>query len=43
VIAVADAFESKAKGGANYLRKAEEFAGRVDLPDDRVFSGLDAY
>ena len=41
VIAVADAFEDRAKGTANSLKK--EFPDRVDLPADRVFSGLDAY
>lgn len=42
VVAIADAFESRARGTAENLRK--EF-GRdiVDLPDDRVFIGLDAY
>jgi len=41
VIAVADAFEEKAQGTAKRLR--EKRADRVDLPDDRVFSGLDAF
>ena len=41
VIAVADAFEDRARGTAEGLRK--EFQNRVDLPDERVFSGLDAY
>ena len=48
VVAVADAFEGNAKGGARGLRndanKADDpLNGRVDLPDDRVFWGLDAY
>ena len=43
VIAVADAFEDRAKGAADGLRKEEGLASRVDLPDDRVFVGLDAY
>lgn len=43
VIAVADAFENRAKGAANGLRKDESLADRVDLPDDRVFVGLDSY
>ncbi len=43
VVAVADAFEKTAKGAAESLRKEEGLAGRVDLPEDRVFSGLDAY
>jgi myo-inositol 2-dehydrogenase/D-chiro-inositol 1-dehydrogenase len=42
VIAVADAFEDRARGTAENLRK--EFGKDVvDLPDDRVFIGLDAY
>ena len=41
VIAVADAFEDRAKGAAGSLRK--EFPDRVDIPADRVFAGLDAY
>ena len=41
VIAVADAFEDRVQGTARRLR--EKRADRVDLPDDRVFSGLDAY
>jgi myo-inositol 2-dehydrogenase/D-chiro-inositol 1-dehydrogenase len=41
VIALADSFENRARGAAKGLRK--EFPDRVDLPDDRVFAGLDAY
>jgi predicted dehydrogenase len=41
VIAVADAFERNAKNAAAGLRK--EYADRVDIPQDRVFVGLDAY
>jgi myo-inositol 2-dehydrogenase/D-chiro-inositol 1-dehydrogenase len=41
VIAVADAFKDRAEGTAKRLRK--DAKDRVDLPDDRVFSGLDAY
>ncbi len=41
VIAVADAFEAKAQSTAKRLR--QEFGARVDLPDDRVFVGLDAF
>ena len=43
VVAVADAFESKAKLAAQRLRKNESFAQRVDLPPERVFSGLDCH
>jgi predicted dehydrogenase len=41
LVAVADAFENNAKGVAESLRK--QFGAKVDLPDDRVFSGFDAY
>ena len=41
VIAVADAFEDQAQRAAKRLRAQP--AGRVDLPDERVFFGLDAY
>ncbi len=40
-IAVADAFEGRARGTADRLRR--DFKDRVDLPDERVFVGLDAY
>ena len=48
VVAVADAFEGSAKNQAGAIRRDAENAdnplnGRVDLPDDRVFGGLDAY
>jgi len=41
VIAVADAFENRAKNAAKQLRA--KFQQRADIPDDRVFVGLDAY
>ena len=41
IIAVADAFEDNAKNTADRLRKDK--ADRVDLPEDRVFWGFDAY
>jgi len=41
VIAVADAFEKQALGTAERLRKKSP--DRVDIPDDRIFFGLDAY
>ncbi len=42
VVAIADAFEDRAKDTAEGLRK--EFGPDiVDLPEDRVFVGLDAY
>ena len=48
VVAVADAFEGQARNVANDIRnKAQDennpLRNKVDLPDDRVFSGLDAY
>jgi len=41
VVAVADAFEDRAKGTAERLRK--EFKDRVNLPDDHVFVGLECH
>jgi predicted dehydrogenase len=41
VIAVADAFERNAQNAARQLRT--KFKDRADIPDDRVFVGLDAY
>lgn len=41
VVAVADAFENRAKGTADRLRR--ERADRVQLPDDHVFVGLESY
>ncbi len=41
VIAVADSFEDRAQGTAKRLR--DQWKDRVDLPDERVFTGLDAY
>ncbi|HOM17665.1 MAG TPA: twin-arginine translocation signal domain-containing protein, partial [Thermoguttaceae bacterium] len=41
VVAVADAFENKAQGAAKHFR--EKFKDRVDLPDDRVFTGLECH
>ena len=48
VVAVADAFEDKAKGAANDLRRDADNADnnlhkKVELSQDRVFWGLDAY
>jgi predicted dehydrogenase len=42
-VALADAFEGNAKGAANGLRNDAAYKAKVDLPDDRVFWGLDAY
>lgn len=41
LIAVADAFEDRARGSLNRIQK--EWADNVDVPDDRVFIGLDAF
>lgn len=41
LVAVADAFEDKAKGAAEGLSK--RFGDKVDVPQDRIFSGFDAY
>jgi hypothetical protein len=41
VIAVADAFEKQAKNAANRLRN--EYKERAEIPDERVFFGLDAF
>ncbi|MBU6293307.1 MAG: Gfo/Idh/MocA family oxidoreductase [Planctomycetes bacterium] len=50
VTAVGDAFESQAKGCQGRLNgigkddaRLKELGNKVDLPDDRVFWGLDAY
>lgn len=43
LVAVADAFEGNAKGTAARWRDNAKFKNRVDLPDERVFVGLDAY
>jgi myo-inositol 2-dehydrogenase/D-chiro-inositol 1-dehydrogenase len=41
IVALADAFEDRAKDAAADLRK--NYPDLVDLPDDRLFVGLDAY
>ena len=48
IIAVADAFEGSARSGAANLRRDAEntenkLHGKVDVSNDHVFSGLDAY
>ena len=48
IVAVADAFENGAKGAANGIRNEAEneensMHNKVNLPNDRVFWGLDAY
>lgn len=41
IVAVADAFKDRAQEGANDLRNS--YKDKVDLPDERVFVGFDAY
>jgi predicted dehydrogenase len=41
LIAVADAFEQKSQGAVDRLKR--QFPDQVDVPPERVFSGLDAY
>jgi myo-inositol 2-dehydrogenase/D-chiro-inositol 1-dehydrogenase len=43
IVAVADAFEDRARGVARSLQENANFKGRVDIPDDRIFVGLDSY
>ncbi len=41
LIAVADAFEDRARGSLDRLKK--EWSASIDVPDERVFAGLDAH
>jgi predicted dehydrogenase len=41
LIALADAFEDRMRGSLNNLKK--EWSANIDVPDDRMFSGLDAF
>ena len=41
--AVADAFENNAKSCVKNLNKLEELNGKIDVPEDRMFVGFDAY
>ncbi|NUQ65508.1 MAG: Gfo/Idh/MocA family oxidoreductase [Pirellulales bacterium] len=43
LIAVADAFEKKARDAFDRLKKEGDYSSMVDVPDDRVFSGFDCY
>jgi predicted dehydrogenase len=43
LIAVADAFENNAKISLANLKKMPELDGKIDVPEDRVFVGFDAY
>lgn len=41
LIALADAFKDNAMGAAKNIR--EKFPNKIDLPNDRIFAGFDAY
>jgi len=41
LVAVADAFEDRARRALNELKR--EWAANLDVPEERVFAGLDAY
>ena len=41
LVAIADAFENRARGAAKSLR--QRFPDRANVPDDRVFFGLDSF
>jgi predicted dehydrogenase len=43
VVAFADAFEFKVKNARQSLLDDDHFKAKVDVPDDRLFSGMDAY
>jgi myo-inositol 2-dehydrogenase / D-chiro-inositol 1-dehydrogenase len=43
LVAMADAFRDRAEGCRNTLRSNQQIRERVDVPDDRIFVGLDAY
>ncbi|MBN2577414.1 MAG: Gfo/Idh/MocA family oxidoreductase [Pirellulales bacterium] len=41
IVALADAFEDRAKDALDDLRKT--YPDKIDLPEERIFAGLDAY
>ena len=43
IVAVADAAELPAKQASETLHKLDEFKNKIDLPDERIFVGFDAY
>lgn len=43
VVAVADLFESKARGQRESLMKDKKYEGKVNIKDDHVFSGFDCH
>lgn len=42
-VALGDAFRDRAEGLRNALRNNQNVRDRVDIPDGRIFTGLDAY
>jgi myo-inositol 2-dehydrogenase / D-chiro-inositol 1-dehydrogenase len=43
LVAMADAFADNAKESLANLKKEEDLAGKIDVPEDRIFVGFDAY
>ena len=43
LVAIGDAFADKARASLDELRKNENFKDRVQVADDRLFTGFDAY
>jgi predicted dehydrogenase len=43
LVAMADAFRDRLEGSLNGLSRNGQLAGRIDVPNDRRFVGLDAY
>jgi myo-inositol 2-dehydrogenase/D-chiro-inositol 1-dehydrogenase len=43
LVALADAFADNAKNCLKQLRKVEEIAAKIDVPEERIFAGFDAY
>lgn len=43
LVAVADLFESKARGAVNGVKRDKPIADRVKVKDDMIFSGFDCY
>jgi predicted dehydrogenase len=43
LVAVGDAFADKAQASVDQIRRNESYADRVNVPDDHVFAGFDAY
>jgi predicted dehydrogenase len=43
LVAVGDAFEDKARSSVEFIRRNDSFADRVQVPDDKMFVGFDAY